>query len=165
MKDIILISLLLIGLFFYGETSRKKEELKQLQVQIESQQLQLKSQDKTIDDLITQVENLNNELKDFKNKFKTLSVSSYNATKAQCGNDKGITASGNKVKEGQIAVSRKMNKEGWDFGKRVWVQGEGIYEITDLMASRIPLGVDIYKKKVKDSKAFGKKDLLVVLLD
>ena len=165
MKDIILISLLLIGLFFYYETGRKQEDLKELQKKIDVQTQQIQNQDRVIETLTNQIDNLNNELKDFKNKIKTVSVSSYNATVAQCGNNRGITASGVKVQEGQIAVSRKMQKEGWTFGKKVWIQGEGTYVITDLMASRIPLGIDLYKKKVKDSKEFGRKELTVVLLD
>ena len=41
-----------------------------------------------------------------------------------------------KVRQGTIAVSRDLFDQGWVFGRKVRIEGLGIFEINDLMNKR-----------------------------
>jgi len=76
-----------------------------------------------------------------------------------------LTASSKAPKEGQIAVSRDLFKEGWVFGKKVYIKNHGVFVITDLMADRKTRSVDIFMDDQGRALQFGKKKIEVVLLD
>lgn len=91
-------------------------------------------------------------------------VTAYSAQKKQTDGDPHITASTKHIKPGYIAVSRDLFKRGWTFGKKVYVEGEGVFEIQDLMHSRFKKRLDIYFVKNQDAKEFGVQQLHVALL-
>jgi 3D (Asp-Asp-Asp) domain-containing protein len=53
------------------------------------------------------------------------------------------TASGVKPRPGHVAVSRDLFKQGWTFGKRVYIPQMGIYKIEDLTHRRLNKRVDV----------------------
>jgi 3D (Asp-Asp-Asp) domain-containing protein len=53
------------------------------------------------------------------------------------------TASGIKPRPGVVAVSRDLFKQGWTFGKRVYIPQMGIYRIEDLTHKRLEKRVDV----------------------
>ena len=93
-------------------------------------------------------------------------ITAYTPSKDECGDDPKLTASMQKVKPGQVAVSRDLLEQGWSFGKRVYIENHGIFTIADLMHKRHINTVDILLFSKSDAKKFGiKHDTLVVLLE
>ncbi len=77
---------------------------------------------------------------------------------------KGITASGIKVKEGIVAVSRDVEQSlNLDFGDRVLLQGLGVFEFQDRMAARCRKKVDIFMKSKKEAIIFGVRRYVVLV--
>lgn len=95
----------------------------------------------------------------------TVTVTAYNADPAQTDSDPEITASMRRVKPGTIAVSRDLFNKGWVFGKKVRIEGLGIYEINDLMAARHNKAIDIFLAgSTASAMAFGKRRTTAALL-
>ena len=77
---------------------------------------------------------------------------------------KGVTASGIKVKEGIVAVSRDVEQSlNLDFGDRVLLQGLGVFEFQDRMAARCRKKVDIFMKSKKEAIIFGVRRYVVLV--
>jgi 3D (Asp-Asp-Asp) domain-containing protein len=93
-----------------------------------------------------------------------VTVTAYNADPAQTDSDPDIAASMRKVKPGTIAVSRDLFDRGWVFGRKVRLEGIGIYEINDLMATRHSRAVDIFIHSNSQALAFGKRRIKAALL-
>jgi 3D (Asp-Asp-Asp) domain-containing protein len=80
------------------------------------------------------------------------------------GVPKGITASGLKVKEGMVAVSRDVERNlSLGFGDRVLLHGLGVFEFQDRMASRCRKKVDIYMNCTQKARRFGVKRYIVLV--
>lgn len=76
----------------------------------------------------------------------------------------GITASGKKVKEGMVAVSRDVERTlNLAFGDRVLLHGLGVYEYQDRMASRIRKKVDVFLESNRKARRFGVKQKVVLV--
>lgn len=86
-------------------------------------------------------------------KIDDVTLTTYRAIKSQTDETPDITASGYKIDlknpSGHkiIAVSRDLKKNGWDFGKRVKIDGagslDGIYTIRDLINKRFRKRIDV----------------------
>jgi 3D (Asp-Asp-Asp) domain-containing protein len=77
---------------------------------------------------------------------------------------RGITASGLKVKEGMIAVSRDVERNlDLDFGDRVLLHGLGVFEFQDRMAARCRRKVDIFMDCKKKARYFGVRRYIVLV--
>lgn len=74
-----------------------------------------------------------------------------------------ITASGKKVREGYVAVSKDLYKSGWKFGKKVQIKKK-TYIIQDILPSR-KSGIDIFMENYDKAIQFGVQRHDVVLLD
>lgn len=94
-----------------------------------------------------------------------VTVTAYNADPAQTDSDPDIAASMRRVKPGTIAVSRDLFDRGWVFGRKVRLEGIGIFEINDLMASRHSRAVDIFIHSNSQALAFGKRRIKAALLN
>jgi len=94
-----------------------------------------------------------------------VTVTAYNADTAQTDSDPDIAASLRRVKPGTIAVSRDLFDRGWVFGRKVRLEGLGIYEINDLMAARHNRAVDIFIHSNSQALAFGKRRIKAALLN
>jgi 3D (Asp-Asp-Asp) domain-containing protein len=80
------------------------------------------------------------------------------------GSRKGITASGQRVQEGMLAVSRDVERKlNLEFGDRVLLHGLGVYEFQDRMASRCRRKVDIFMKCKKKARHFGVRRYVVLV--
>ena len=93
-----------------------------------------------------------------------VTVTAYNADPAQTDNDPNIAASMRRVRPGTIAVSRDLFDRGWVFGRKVRLEGIGIYEINDLMAARHNHAIDIFIHSNSQALAFGKRRIKAALL-
>lgn len=97
---------------------------------------------------------------------KLLTVTAYTAVELTQSEDQQLlTASLTKPKEGAVAVSRDLFKQGWVFGKKVYIKNHGVFVITDLMGSSKNKSVDIFMNDHGRALQFGKRQIEVVLLD
>jgi 3D (Asp-Asp-Asp) domain-containing protein len=94
-----------------------------------------------------------------------LEVTAYTPTVRECNAEPLIAASMRKVRLGTVAVSRDLFEQGWVFGKKVYIQGHGIYEINDLMNRRLENSMDVFMWEEKQAREFGRRQLKVALLD
>lgn len=81
-----------------------------------------------------------------------------------CPGSKGITASGQRVKRGIIAVSRDLERNlQLRYGDRLLLHGMGVYEFQDRMASRWHKKVDVYLDSQRKAYRFGVKRYVVLV--
>lgn len=93
-------------------------------------------------------------------------VTAYSSTElVQTPGEQLYTASSAKPREGMVAVSRDLFKQGWVFGKKVYIKNHGVFIISDLMSQSKMKSVDIYMKDQGRALEFGKRQIEVVLLD
>ena len=98
-----------------------------------------------------------------------VTLTTYNATKAQCGNNPNKTANGTiidhkKLKQGKLkycAISRDLL---WciPMGSIIDIDGHGRYEVVDKMNARFKLYVDILQHHTE--KNFKKEKIKIVLV-
>lgn len=94
-----------------------------------------------------------------------VTVTAYNAERCQTDADPDIAASMRRVRPGTIAVSRDLFDKGWVFGRKVRIEGLGIFEINDLMAARHDKAIDIFLGSNQQANAFGKRRTRAALLN
>ena len=76
----------------------------------------------------------------------------------------GITASGNRVKEGMVALSRDVERNlKLNFGDRVLLHGLGVFEFQDRMAPRWHLKADVFMQSNQKARHFGVKRHIVLV--
>lgn len=102
-----------------------------------------------------------------KKKVIKVKVTAFTPSVKECGKADGITASNKKLKPGHIAVSRDLFfGKGFTFGKKVFIEGLGIFTVQDLMAKYHKKSVDIAMFNVKKATKFGvKHERKITLLD
>jgi 3D (Asp-Asp-Asp) domain-containing protein len=91
-------------------------------------------------------------------------VTSYSPHKRQADGDPRIAASMRPVREGTVAVSRDLFWAGWTFGRRVYIEGLGVFEINDLMNERFERRIDVFQWSKQKALAFGAVERRVALL-
>jgi 3D (Asp-Asp-Asp) domain-containing protein len=75
-----------------------------------------------------------------------------------------ITASGRKVKEGMVAVSRDLERNlKLAFGDRVLLHGLGVFEVQDRMAASQRKKVDVFMNTDSKARRFGVKRYIVLV--
>ena len=75
-----------------------------------------------------------------------------------------ITASGRRVQEGMIAVSRDVERDlALNFGDRVLLHGLGVFEFHDRMAPRWSLKADVFMHSDQKARSFGVKRQIVLV--
>ncbi|MBW1991361.1 MAG: 3D domain-containing protein [Deltaproteobacteria bacterium] len=75
-----------------------------------------------------------------------------------------ITASGRRVKEGMVAVSRDLERRlKLNFGDRVLLHGLGVFEVQDRMAPSQRRKVDVFMKSSAKARRFGVKRRIVMV--
>ncbi len=80
------------------------------------------------------------------------------------GSPPGVTASGIKVAEGIVAVSRDVEKSlNLDFGDKVLLHGLGVFDFQDRMASHCKKKVDIFMDNKKKAVRFGVRRYVVLV--
>jgi 3D (Asp-Asp-Asp) domain-containing protein len=84
-----------------------------------------------------------------------INASAYTASADECGNSKGITASGVTVQENRtIACSQEF-----PFGAKIEIEGMGTYVCEDRGGAIKGNHVDIYMQTKKEAFAFGRKNM------
>ena len=100
-----------------------------------------------------------------KNCARYVDCTAYTASEDETDSDPTITASMTKVRPGIIAVSRDLFDQGFVFGKKVYIEGLGIYTVMDLMNKRYINRIDVFLGNKKEAFAFGKKAVKISLLE
>lgn len=95
---------------------------------------------------------------------KRVIASAYSPRKRETDGDPHINAAMKKARPGTIAVSRDLFWDGWTFGKKVYIEGMGVYVISDLMHKRKRKQIDIFMGSTKEAYKFGRKELKIALL-
>lgn len=84
-----------------------------------------------------------------------VSITAYSLK--ECKKNKGITASGQRVKKGMVAVSPDLEKKGLKMGTTINIKGKGTYIVADRTSKRLKRTIDIYMHSHKNAVKFGKK--------
>lgn len=92
-------------------------------------------------------------------------LTAYSPEQGQTDEDPFVTASMERVQEGRVAVSRDLFYNGWVFGRRIYIEGKGIFIINDLMHARKTNQIDVFHFSTTKAKEFGVQHARVVLLD
>lgn len=91
----------------------------------------------------------------------TVTAYSYNSCRPP---HYGVTSSGQKVKEGMVALSQDVERSlNLEFGNRVLLHGLGVFEFTDRMASHWRNKADIFLQSVSQARRFGIKRHVVLV--
>lgn len=85
-----------------------------------------------------------------------INASAYTASADECGNDKGITASGIKVKENRTIACPPS----FPFGAKLEIEGKGTYVCEDRGGAIKGNHIDIYMQTKKEAFAFGRQHLI-----
>ena len=92
---------------------------------------------------------------------KHVTVTTYQSKPEQTDSTPHLNALNEPVGPGQCAVSRDLLKEGWTFGRRIYLQGLGVYKISDVMNKRFSARVDIW---TGDNDKQDKHDRVLAIL-
>ena len=92
-----------------------------------------------------------------------VTVTTYNATVEQTDSNPSMTTFMSRPRPGTIAVSLDLLEMGFIPGKKVWLQGIGIYRINDVMHERHKMSVDLLLDR--KSKHFRADNVLMVMVD
>lgn len=93
---------------------------------------------------------------------KELTVTAYTAREEETNSDPGNTALMEDPIPGYtVAVSQDLKR--W-LGKRIYIQGLGVFRVNDLMNKRYEDRVDLLVHSVKQAREFGKQQRKVVLV-
>lgn len=85
-----------------------------------------------------------------------INASAYTASADECGNDKGITASGIKVAEKRTIACPPE----FPFGAKIAIEGMGTYICEDRGGAIKGNHIDIYVETKKEAFAFGRQNLM-----
>lgn len=93
-----------------------------------------------------------------------VTVTAYHPGVTAPGSPKGITASGQKVSEGMMAVSRDVERSlNLNFGDRVLLHGMGVFDFQDRMHPRCKKKADVFMKSKKNAVKFGVRRYVVLV--
>lgn len=84
-------------------------------------------------------------------------------TLEECHANKGITASGKKVKVGMVAVSPDLMKKGLKFGEKIEIENLGTFVVADRTSKRLKNTIDIFMNSSKSARKFGKRKYILYL--
>jgi 3D (Asp-Asp-Asp) domain-containing protein len=89
------------------------------------------------------------------NRIRPVTVTAYTASLSECNTEPEMTASMQRVKPGTVAVSRDLFNNGWVFGSKIYIEGHGVFEISDLMNKKHTNSIDIYMGTPDEARQFG----------
>ena len=94
-----------------------------------------------------------------KEKF-VVNASAYTASADECGNDKGVTASGLLVKKGQTLACPPE----YPFGAKISIEGVGTLRCEDRGGAIKGNHFDIYVETKREAFAFGRRNLVAEVM-
>lgn len=128
-----------------------------------SQNIKIKENTKTIEYLTREVQQLKHLLYTVQMNAK-VTVTHYSPSVDETDKDPYITAFLKRVKVGYIAVSRDLMLRGWTPGRKVYIPGEGIFIIADLMNKRKGNWIDMFVPTKKEANEKGiRRDVIATL--
>lgn len=152
---------LMVGLIFQTvKIEAKNQEIGDLARDLDMAAYRIETTERALN--LTQV--LQQKLLENK-QVRTVTVTAYNPSVDQCDDDPYVAASMRKVRSGTVAVSRDLFDQGWVYGKKISIEGMGIFEINDLMNARFTGRVDVFMWDEEDAVKFGHKQARAALLD
>lgn len=92
-----------------------------------------------------------------------VTLTCYQSVPSQTDSTPHITAINTRCQPGIAAVSRDLLEAGWTFGKKVWIEGHGVYTIEDIMNQRYRNHIDIWVPV--DARTFKEESVLAVLIN
>lgn len=90
----------------------------------------------------------------------TINASAYTASADECGNSKGITASGIKVQEKRTLACPSV----YPFGAKIAIEGYGVFTCEDRGGAIKGNHFDIYMETKQEAFAFGRRNLSAQLI-
>ena len=90
-----------------------------------------------------------------------VNASAYTAAADECGKSDGITASGKKVQENRTLACPKQYK----FGTKIAIDGMGTYVCEDRGGAIKANHFDIYMQTKKEAFAFGRRNLIAMVVE
>ncbi len=96
---------------------------------------------------------------------RTLAVTAYTASPDETDESPVLTASNRPVRLGTVAVSQDLYKNGWSFGKKVYIDSLGVYEINDLVGSQHKRRIDVFMNDRTKALRFGIQSRKITLLE
>ncbi|HOX10820.1 MAG TPA: 3D domain-containing protein [Candidatus Moranbacteria bacterium] len=90
-----------------------------------------------------------------------INASAYTASADECGNDKGITASGIKVQEKRTIACPPE----FPFGVKISIEGLGVYTCEDRGGAIKGNHIDIYVLTKKEAFSFGRQNLMAEIVE
>jgi 3D (Asp-Asp-Asp) domain-containing protein len=155
------VPLLVLGLLFQAvRIEAKNQRIDNLERDLRLAEYKVESGQRTL--AVTQA--LQKQLLESK-RVKSVTITAYNPSEEQCDEDPLVAASMRKVRTGTIAVSRDLFDQGWVFGRKVRIEGLGIFEINDLMNKRYSRSIDVFMWDENQATAFGRRKARAALLD
>ena len=124
---------------------------------------QKKYQQTVLETLQTKVELMEVALK--LSSVKKLEITSYSPRVQETDSTPLINACGTKVATGQVAVTNDLWHEGWICGRKIWIEGHGIYTVMDRMNSRFVGRLDIFNWSTRRAIRYGLKKRVVILTE
>jgi len=91
----------------------------------------------------------------------TVNASAYTAAADECGKSDGITASGKRVQENRTLACPKQYK----FGTKIAIDGMGTYVCEDRGGAIKANRFDIYMQTKKQAFAFGRRNLIAMVVE
>lgn len=89
-----------------------------------------------------------------------INASAYTASADECGNDKGVTASGIKVKENRTIACPPS----FPFGAKIEIEGMGTYVCEDRGGAIKGNKIDIYMETKAEAFKFGRRNLMAKIV-
>ncbi len=91
-------------------------------------------------------------------------VTFYTPSSDETDSTPHITASGARVRSGICAISRDLEEFGFTFGRSIYVEGLGSFEIQDRMHRRWKNRIDILVMSKRQARRLGKIENVNVIL-
>ena len=91
-----------------------------------------------------------------------LRATAYSSRHSETDSTPFITSTGDSVRWGTVAFSRDLLKK-YGYGTVIYVEGMGLFRVSDTMHRRKKSQIDIWFPTTKDAREFGIKNLTVYI--
>ena len=109
--------------------------------------------------LNAKIERISQEMNTIKKRLNTtVTLTAYSPREQETDDTPYKTACATKVKAGTVAVSHDLFWAGYACGRKIYIEGYGIFTVNDLMNERYKNRIDIFYWDTEQAYAFGKKE-------
>ncbi len=89
-----------------------------------------------------------------------ISVTAYSLK--ECYHNKGVTASGERARDGIVAVSRDLERKGLKLGTKIQIGNMGTFVVKDRTSRKKRGNIDIFMPSHKEALRFGRQKYTLV---